>query len=516
MNKHHESTGPEEQQVTLRSAGELADALPYVLGYHPSDSIVVVALHGSRGRFGARVQSGIPRSPLEWPSVAEQLAECLIEGSERRGCRPDGIVLFLCQDPARDESARAAMERLRPLSQLLRTACGSRDVPVYEALCISDRRFWSYCCPDARCCPLEGNALVAPGTSVMAAAATYAGVQVRGSQREMEVRLEPPLVGVAPGQLGALDSAGEAMVIRLLGGGARCAIADETIALAREMMGRIARSPRASDGGESDAADDALLTVDEAAALIHGLQDRETRDHVAAWADGSDAEPALRLWRALSRRCVGPYGEYAAPPLTLAGWIAWSLGDKPAARVAFDLALRRDPAYVLARLFQQACNEGLDLETVRTCLQAGQRTTEVAAERDAGRQQWIEQTGRSAQTPEIDTAAVVTAARVVVPPTSTAEAAMIQTQGGPRQEAMPPRDGQSPEVAQGSNALEDCPRAGMPDGEALRERPRRMRQNRPPAPSKPRRPAGARPGKGVGNRGRRSDPSDRQGVEQEG
>ncbi|MEU5400330.1 DUF4192 family protein [Streptomyces sp. NPDC005963] len=373
MNSHHESTATDEQQVTLRSAAELADALPYVLGYHPTDSIVVVALHGSRGRFGARVQLGIPPSPLEWPSVSQQLAECLIEGSERHGRRPEGIVVFLCQDPATDESARAAMERLRPLSHLLRTACGALDVPVYEALCISAGRFWSYCCPDDRCCPPEGNELAVPGTSVMAAAAAYAGVRVRGSQRELEARLRPPTVGSTTDQRRALDKAGAEMVTRLLEGGARSTISDETLALAHEVMARLAgvQSP-AGDHYAADGEDDALLTADEAAVLIHGLQDRETRDKVARWSEGPAAGAALRLWRALSRRCVGPYAEYAAPSLTLAGWTTWSLGDKPAARVAFGLALSRDPQYVLARLFQQACNQDLDLETVRQCLRVGQ------------------------------------------------------------------------------------------------------------------------------------------------
>lgn len=105
MNKHHESTGPaDEQQITLRGPAELADALPYLMGFYPNDSVVMVALHGGRGRFGGRLRLGIPQSPQEWPSTAEQLAECLVKGSERRGERPDAIVIFLCQDPADGET----------------------------------------------------------------------------------------------------------------------------------------------------------------------------------------------------------------------------------------------------------------------------------------------------------------------------------------------------------------------------------------------------------------------------
>lgn len=154
MNKHHEPTGPadEQQQITLRGPAELADALPYMLGFHPTDSIVLVALHGGRGRFGGRLRLGIPESQHEWLPVARHLAECLIEGSERRGARPDGIVVFLCQDPAEAETGRAVMERLRPLAQWLRTSCGALDVPVPEALCISGGRFWSYCCQDCLTC----------------------------------------------------------------------------------------------------------------------------------------------------------------------------------------------------------------------------------------------------------------------------------------------------------------------------------------------------------------------------
>lgn len=154
----HESRGStESQQITLRGPAELADALPFMLGFHPTDSVVLVALHGEHGRFGGRVRLGIPRSAAEWPSTAEHLAECLVEGCARRGTRPDGIVVFLCQDPAPGETGRHVMERLRPFSQRLRTACGELDIPVYEVLCISDGLHFSYVCPDTRCCPPDGT-----------------------------------------------------------------------------------------------------------------------------------------------------------------------------------------------------------------------------------------------------------------------------------------------------------------------------------------------------------------------
>jgi hypothetical protein len=95
--------------------------------------------------------------------------------------------------------------------------------------------------------------------------------------------------------------------------------------------------------------------------------------------EGDEAGQALRLWRALARRCVGPYGEHAAAPLTLAGWVAWSTGDELEAREALAMALGADPDYLFARLLHQACNEGLDPESIRRCLRA-ERTGRTGAE----------------------------------------------------------------------------------------------------------------------------------------
>ncbi|MGW1547875.1 DUF4192 domain-containing protein, partial [Streptomyces sp. NPDC002346] len=243
MNKHHESTGPaDEQQITLRGPAELADALPYLMGFYPNDSVVMVALHGGRGRFGGRLRLGIPQSPQEWPHVAEQLAECLVKGSERRREHPDAIVVFLCQDPADGETPGQTMERLRPLAQRLRTACGALDVPVLEALCISGGRYWSYCCPDARCCPSEGNGLSLPGTSVMAAAATYAGIQVRGSLREMEARLAPLKTPAVAEQSQALDLAGAALVPQAAPGSSARSDQTTRVSMSRTGAGGTARA----------------------------------------------------------------------------------------------------------------------------------------------------------------------------------------------------------------------------------------------------------------------------------
>ncbi|MFF8809491.1 DUF4192 domain-containing protein [Streptomyces omiyaensis] len=394
MNANHPETSASARgrQITLRSAAELADALPFVLGFHPTDSVVLVALHGENGRFGGRIRLGIPRAPGEWDSTADHLAECLVEASARRTTPPDGIVGFLCQDPRPGETAQEVYERLRPFAQRLRTACGALDIPVYEVLCISGGRHFSYCCPDEGCCPPDGTPLAVGGTSVMAAAAAYAGIRVRGSLRELEAGFGPTGGPGEAEQRAALDAAAAAIVPHVVDGAAeedRARVREATLAVATRLLARFAEPPRriGADGARRgqaavDADDDARVAPAEAAAVILGLQDRLARDRLAEWMEGPEGAAAVRLWRVLSRRCVTPFEEYAAAPLTLAGWAAWSTGDEPTARVALGLALRADPRYVFARLLHQACNQGIDPETLRSCLRQ-ERENRVATEKQA-------------------------------------------------------------------------------------------------------------------------------------
>lgn len=403
-----DSSGEHPLRVSLRGPAELADALPYLLGFHPDDSAVVVALHGERGRFGGRIRIGIPPEPEEWPSVAVQIASCLEGGSRSRGEQLEGALVFLCQAPAPGESGAEVNKRLRPLAQQLRIACGRRDMPVFEALCISGGRYFSYCCPDPRCCPPEGKPLAAPGTTALAAAAAYAGVQQPGTLKEMEARFAAVDSSAVPAQERALDAAGAALVPRMLSDDGISRVRAETLALAGRLLDRFRGSPpRTSAWSVADAEDDTLVEDSEAASAILGLQDRRTRDQAAEWMEGADVDPALRLWRALARRCVGPYAVHAAAPLTLAGWVAWSGGDGPAARVALGRALRTDPRYVFAQLLHHACNEGMDPEPLRRCMReerkarrTGGRRPRSATERRRSRCTGNDREGSSGTQPE--------------------------------------------------------------------------------------------------------------------
>lgn len=386
---------PDEPIVTMRSPADLIDALPYLMGYHPSDSIVVVALHGPRRRLGGRLRVDLPPEPEDWPALAPQLAEQLVVGSHRRYGHPDAVLIYLCgaagpddaPESGLEERAHAAAEkprgrqhrealgappgnvpaRLRPLAALLTDTFERRHIPVAAALLVHAGRWWSTHCADQDCCPPEGARIERRGTPPIAAAAAYAGVTVRGSLRTLKREIAPIGSGAAEAQRQALDHEVGASIEAIVEAAGIETFRRESVRLLREALARL------RPGAERDQLDDR-----EIARLILGLQDRGTRDEAAQWVEPEERPAARRLWRILARRCVHPYGEHAAAPLTLLGWVSWVDGDDTAARICLNRALRVAPRYTFAKLLHQAVNSGLSPERFLHVLRAQRRHGETA------------------------------------------------------------------------------------------------------------------------------------------
>ncbi|MEY9964491.1 hypothetical protein ABIA33_002533 [Streptacidiphilus sp. MAP12-16] len=365
MNEHAlPSTTPFEHPVVkMRTPADVADALPYLLGFFPSDSIVALGLQGPRRRQGGTVRIDIP-DPAAWPEAAEEVARFLVALSEHRDRRPDAVILYLCRDPAPGEDGRAVSDLLRPLATALAVAFQAVGIPVHESLCVSDGRWWSYACGDAECCSADGTPVDRPGTtSPVAAAAAYAGIQVRGSLKELQQELDPVGAPTAEAQLRAFEEAVPALVEELLRCGGREAVRERTAELVDSAVARFRAGAQE-------------IPADEAARLVLGLQDRLARDRAAEWLDPPDVEHAQRLWRFLARRCAVPFDNQAAAPLSLLGWTAWVTGDHVTARIALGRALLSDPDYTFAQLLYEAVNTGAEPGSLCATLRAERRSRE--------------------------------------------------------------------------------------------------------------------------------------------
>ncbi|WP_051837948.1 DUF4192 domain-containing protein [Streptomyces sp. NRRL WC-3742] len=355
------SLGPASghRPVVMRGPADMAELLPYLLGFHPDDSIVAVGLQGPDLHQGGVIRADLPDSPAQWSAAADETAALLVALSERHGGPPVQVLLYLCQDSTSPHAPPAA-EGLRPLADDLRAAFARRGVAVKESLCVSDGRWWSFLCRGEGCCDPAGTPVRSgPAPGPAAAAATVAGLVPRGSRKAIVGALAPIGPPEAEAQRAALERALAGTVSREQG----AALLDQAFA------------EFAAGGRELD--------EERAARLLVALRDRLTRDRGVEYARPAELAPAERLWRFLARRAVPPYEDCAVPPLTLLAWASWVAGDTATARVVLGHVLRLAPGYLLAELLYESLNDGLAPQALMTAVEAQRRRREAREGREA-------------------------------------------------------------------------------------------------------------------------------------
>ncbi|SOB81801.1 DUF4192 domain-containing protein [Streptomyces sp. 1331.2] len=361
MNNEHVilSLGPasEHRPVVMRGPADMAELLPYLLGFYPDDSIVAVGLQGPELHQGGLVRADLPASPEQWPAAAEETAALLVALSERHGSRPLQVLLYLCQDPG-TAHAPPVVDGLRPLADGLRAAFGRRGVAVKESLCVSDGRWWSFLCRGDGCCDPAGNPVrCGPGPGPAATAATVAGLVPRGSRKAIVGGLVP----IGPPQ----DAPQRAALLRAEAA-AGALSREQGIALLDQAVAEFAAGARELD-------------PDRTARLLFALRDRIVRDRGVEYVRPAELAPAERLWRFLARHAVPPHEACAVAPLTLLAWASWVAGDTATARVVLGHALRLSPDYLLAELLYESLNDGMTPGALLAAVEAQRRRREEPA-----------------------------------------------------------------------------------------------------------------------------------------
>ena len=162
--------------VTLRSGADLLAAVPYLLGFHPRESIVVVAMRRERVLFAGR--SDLP-GPMPMGAMAARFVALLARD------RADAVAVIGYGPPG----------AVTPAVDALRAAVDGSHVFLLDAIRVEDGRYWSYVCEEPSCCPPEGQPFDAE-TSPVALSAVYHG-QVALPDREALAAQVAPLGGAA-------------------------------------------------------------------------------------------------------------------------------------------------------------------------------------------------------------------------------------------------------------------------------------------------------------------------------
>lgn len=332
--------------MRLADSGDLAAALPHLVGFPPEESIVLVGLGGaSGGRVRLTVRVDIP--PLEY---AAQLARSLAARLDTDG--PDAAVLAIVSEahdvpafPDGDDDVWDGSDLPldlphRQLAWHLTVALSAYGIPLRELLLVRAGRWWSYDCPEP-CCAPGGGAVVPGGVTELAAASAAAGQVVARSRDELVQRIARSVGDEAAAMAETSLRIGEEAAERAFAEGYDAA-ADRYWEWITAAVNRCGAGP----GTEG-------LTDDDVARVAWGLRDRLVRDRSLGLCLGADADAAERLWTECTRRALPPLD---AAPATLLAVSEWLRGNGAMARIALDRALDSDPGYALADLLSR----GLD------------------------------------------------------------------------------------------------------------------------------------------------------------
>ncbi|MFI7523789.1 DUF4192 domain-containing protein [Micromonospora globbae] len=307
-------------RLPVTSISDLLAAVPYLLGFHPADSLVTIGLTGHRITVAARTDLPAPATIPDWAPRAARQHLALLRNVDAT------TAILIGYGPA---------TTVTPVIDAITPHLHAAGITIVDTLRVTDGRYHSYLCQDPRRCPPDGvpfdphysptavHAIVAGQTALPDRAALVASLAPTKSVRMTE----------------ASRRAQERALAAQISGG-------------RKALIRAGR--QAVDEAFARYAADAVLTDDEVAWLAVLLADIAVRDH-AGQATGT--EPwQLALWTDITRRADPAY---AAAPATLLALTAWRHGQGALAAVALDRALTADPHYRLAHLVDHALRHGI-------------------------------------------------------------------------------------------------------------------------------------------------------------
>ncbi len=317
--------------VSLSDSADIAAALPYLVGFHPHESLVLVSLGGPTGnRVGLTVRADLPAR-----SASAAVVTVLVRSVATDD--PAGVVVAVVSEAPDERGALPGGDALdglphRDVVHDAVVALAGLDIPVRDTLLVRGGRWWSYDCPEPCCAPGAGAPLPG-GVSPLAAASAAAGQVLAPDRATLEARIAP-LDGPA-------RAAVDAAIWRLVDRRARATRTDPDGETRRswDTVLRAVRHCRPPEAGR--------LPDREVAGVLWAVADIRVRDRALTLALGDDAAAAELLWTECTRRAPAPLDAAPATLLAVSGWLR---GDGAMANVALERALDSRPTYTLARL----------------------------------------------------------------------------------------------------------------------------------------------------------------------
>jgi len=309
---------PSPSVLRLSGPSDLVATVPYLLGFVPEHSLVVVAMRpGSRAGSAGSV---VATMRVDLDDDAAAVLHCFLPEVRQHGA--DRLVALIYPEGA------PGPIQARLLPDIVEIA-GEHRVDLLDALLVyqvpSGWQWWSATCEDPRCCPPHGHHVDAHAVAV--AEAVGAGLVALPCREDVERELTPD-----PERVRSVQAALRRLTPPDVPPDRAWQLSELRWASA------LVRRPRLP------------LSARRAARLLVAISDKQVRDCLLTAPAGSSATAAA-CWADLTR-CAPPSRRAPAAVLLAAAHLAEGGGVR--ATVAVAVALAADPGYLLATLVQEA------------------------------------------------------------------------------------------------------------------------------------------------------------------
>ena len=305
---------------TLTSAHDLITAVPFLIGFHPTNSIVLISVKD--GAIGVAMRIDLPTT------ISSDEIDLLAHHFIRDEAEAALLVAYIPEGRSDGDSLLISLG-----AGLIRNG-----IEIQESLIISEGRYRSIICRDNSCCPPAGKALPTIENSAIAAEHVVAGIPM-------------PYSDISE----LIDS-----------------IAADPISLTKSWTSLVSNFKVDEDSPEigalrRDGVESMDLLLDEfrigrgptdqmlVARVIGRMADVQVRDYAMGVHQEDTYDLYFAMWRELLR--LAPIG-LVAPIACIVAAMAYENGDGALAQRALDRAIADDASYPLAALLRRVFNAG--------------------------------------------------------------------------------------------------------------------------------------------------------------
>jgi hypothetical protein len=305
--------------TTLTSPHDLLAAIPFLIGYHPENSLVLVALKDDSVGMAMRVDMPTDIAPESYDLLASHF--------QREAADAALIVAYV------DSQSDPEAVLINTSAALLRAG-----ISIKESLIVSDGRYRSMLCHDSECCSPLGSPIPDIDSSRIAAEHVIAG-------HPMPFANVSGLVQSIAALPSAMEESWQSEVRTFW------IESDSENLIDLQRDGATAVIDLAGEYAQGRGAEDRELV----ARVIGRISDIQVRDYALGSHNEETADAYWQMWRELL--LIAPRG-FVAPIASIFAALAYERGEGALAHKALDRALADDERYSLALLLRRVFTAG--------------------------------------------------------------------------------------------------------------------------------------------------------------